>query len=340
MTRPYVNLKSENKIDDFMLALQNNVKKFEDLEGVVGITLNGGMSRGYADYLSEIDIVIYLDSKNYELWNNGESPISLGITKIDKYLYDIKILNLDDEKQKSWDNVALWDLSYSKILYDPKGEIKQLVSDKLTNKPEPLQAEGLLFSCWWYFKLTGDIWIHRGDTVQGHYMMNEAVTKLVEALFIANGEYIPHEKWIIHFSRTLQWTPTEWDMKISEAMSTGDLSLESLIKRQDNIKKLWKEIDSYIIKKECPYFKLKVMQKIFYDLLELLISNNYITIEEWNKNASKSLLSAEPFFSCVTVIDGKIIFDKVPRNPTGKIEKPRLREKYGVKSLVEAQTER
>jgi len=36
----------------------------------------------------------------------------------------------------------------------------------------------------------------------------------------------------------------------------------------------------------------------------------------------------------------KIIFDKVPRNPTGKIEKPRLREKYGAQRLVEAQTVR
>lgn len=36
----------------------------------------------------------------------------------------------------------------------------------------------------------------------------------------------------------------------------------------------------------------------------------------------------------------KIIFDKVPRNPTGKIEKPRLREKYGAAGLVAAQTER
>jgi acyl-CoA synthetase (AMP-forming)/AMP-acid ligase II len=34
----------------------------------------------------------------------------------------------------------------------------------------------------------------------------------------------------------------------------------------------------------------------------------------------------------------KVIFDKVPRNPTGKIEKPRLREKYGATSLVAAQT--
>lgn len=36
----------------------------------------------------------------------------------------------------------------------------------------------------------------------------------------------------------------------------------------------------------------------------------------------------------------KIIFDKVPRNPTGKIEKPVLREKYGASSLVAVQTQR
>jgi acyl-CoA synthetase (AMP-forming)/AMP-acid ligase II len=34
----------------------------------------------------------------------------------------------------------------------------------------------------------------------------------------------------------------------------------------------------------------------------------------------------------------KIIFDKVPRNPTGKIEKPKLREKYGASCLVAKQT--
>ena len=33
----------------------------------------------------------------------------------------------------------------------------------------------------------------------------------------------------------------------------------------------------------------------------------------------------------------KIFFDKVPRNPTGKIEKPVLREKYCQGRLVEVQ---
>ncbi|AKC64206.1 Uncharacterised protein [Clostridium sporogenes] len=310
MIRPYVNLKSENKINDFMLVLQNNIKKFESLEGVIGITLNGGMSRGYADYLSEIDIVIYLDKRNYELWNNGKSPIPIGITMFKKCLYDIKILNLEEEKQKSWDSVALWDLSYAKVLYDPNGEIKKLISDKLMIKTEPLQAEGLLFGCWWYFRLAGDIWIHRGDIIQGHYMLNSAVTKLIEALFIANGEYIPHEKWIIHFSRTLPWTPIQWNKRLLEAMSTGDLSLESLIKRQSIIEKLWEEVDLYIAKNECPKFNLRVMQKTFYDLLKLLLQNDFITVEEWNRKASLSLLSEEPFFSFVTVINEKIVIDK------------------------------
>jgi len=291
MKRPYVNLKSENKINDFMLELQNSIKKLKSLEGVIGITLNGGMSRGYVDYLSEIDIVIYLDKENYELWNNGKSPIPIGITMAQKYLYDIKILNLEEEKQKSWDSIALWDLSYAKILYDPNGEIKK-------------------FDCWWYFRLAGDIWIHRGDTVQGHYMMNNAVTKLVEALFIVNGEYIPHEKWIINFSRTLSWTPTQWETRILKVMSTGDLSLESLINRQSVIEKLWEEIDLYIVKKECPHFKLRVMQKSFYDLLKLLFENDFVTVEEWNENASLSFLSGEPFFSFVTIKNGKIIVDK------------------------------
>ncbi|MPM76391.1 Long-chain-fatty-acid--CoA ligase FadD13 [bioreactor metagenome] len=34
----------------------------------------------------------------------------------------------------------------------------------------------------------------------------------------------------------------------------------------------------------------------------------------------------------------KIILDDVPRNPTGKIEKPKLREKYCGGRLVEVQT--
>lgn len=310
MTRPRVVLKTENKISDFLAALQGKLDDFKNLEGVCGITLNGGMSRGYADQFSEIDLVIFLNQDTYNLWNNGKSPVPTGITKFNNYLYDIKLVNLEEEKHKSRDNIALWDLSYAKVLYDPSGEIKKLIEDKLNDKPRQLQAEGLLFSCWWYFRLAGDIWIYRGDIAQGHYILNGAVTKLVEALFQVNGEYIPHEKWIIHFSRTLSWTPDQWEERLLEAMNTGDFSHENLIQRQTAIEKLWEDIDKYIAKKECQDFKLRIMQKTFYELTLLLLRNDSLTFEEWERYAGLSLLSSEPFHSFITVTENKIIIDR------------------------------
>lgn len=310
MGRPMVALKTENRINEYMTALQGKLKDFEVLEGVHGITLNGGMSRGYVDHLSEIDIVIYLEEDAYNEWSNGKSPVATGITKFDNYLYDIKLASLKEEKSRVWDNIALWDLSYAKILYDPCGEIKKLIEDKHSRKPKALEAEGLLFSCWWYFRLAGDIWIHRGDAAQGHYMLNQAVTKLIEALFKANGEYIPHEKWIIHFSRTLAWRPEGWEQRLLTSMNTGDFSIESLIKRQSAIEKLWEEVDSYIVTKECRDFKLRIMQKTFYDLTLMLLKRDFVTAEEWRRHAGFSMLTSEPFRSFVYIEGDNIMIDR------------------------------
>lgn len=310
MMRPQVSLNTENNIEELMLALERKLKVFEAMEGVCGITLNGGMSRGYADHLSEIDIVIYLEEENYKLLKNGKSAVADGITKLEGYLYDIKLVSLEEEKDKVWDNIALWDLSYAKILYDPRAEIKRLIEDKLNKRPEPLDAEGVLFSCWWYFRLAGDIWIHRGDSAQGHYMLNGAVTKLLEALFKANGEYIPHEKWIVHFSRTLTWTPDRWEERLLEAMATGDFTIGSLVKRQSAIEKLWEEIDSYIAERECSNLKLRIMQKTFYDLTLMLLRNEFVLVEDWKRHAGLSLLTSEPFHSFTDISDDKIIIDR------------------------------
>lgn len=107
MTRPYVNLTSKNRIQDFQNEISRRLDYFSSLDGVTGITLNGGLSRGYGDELSEIDLVFYLETGSYQLWSGGQSPLPLGITRIGDYLYDIKILDLKEEQQKQWDSVAL-----------------------------------------------------------------------------------------------------------------------------------------------------------------------------------------------------------------------------------------
>lgn len=62
MNRPQVQIESENKISTLRRHLEKMLPEFEALPGVIGLILNGGLLRGYADHLSEIDVTIYLTS--------------------------------------------------------------------------------------------------------------------------------------------------------------------------------------------------------------------------------------------------------------------------------------
>ena len=55
MNRPHVQIESENNISMLRHYLEKMLPEFEALPGVMGLTLNDGLSRGYADHLSEID---------------------------------------------------------------------------------------------------------------------------------------------------------------------------------------------------------------------------------------------------------------------------------------------
>ncbi|WP_052380702.1 DUF4037 domain-containing protein [Paenibacillus camerounensis] len=308
--RPHVTVNSPNQLPEMLQELKEQLPGFAALEGVCGITLNGGCSRGYADEYSEIDLVFYVEEGQYRMWTGGQSPLPLGITRIGRYLYDIKAVSLEEELQKTWDSTALWDLSYARILYDPEGQIAGLVRTKLAERPGRLQAEGLMFNCWWHYRLAGDIWLHRGDTVQGHAMLNTAAVQLIEALFTANREYVPHSKWLIHLSRTLSWTPAGWEESLPELMGTGDFSVESLSSRQAAIARYWNEIDVYLISRECPEYPLNMMHKTFYDLLKLLLAHNTLPITEWTARAGLSMLPAEPFIRFTSIDGDRIIIDK------------------------------
>ena len=309
MQRPYVQLRTTNNVNHLRQHLAAHLPMFEALPGVVGITLNGGMARGYADHLSEIDLTIYLQPTTYQLWQSGHAPIPLGIAVLEGALYDLKIIDFGGEQTAVWASDKLWDASYAEILYDPEGQIAQLIQAKVTQFPQPAEAEGALFSCWWYFRLAGDIWIHREDILQGHLMFNQAVISLLKALFIANQEFIPHEKWLIHMSRSLPWQPDHWETKLQAAMSTGDMTISSLKQRQISIETLWVEVDAYILQ-TYPGLPVHVMQKTFYTLLAMLAEKQTVTITEWQAKASLEMLNRPPFYGLVAIAKDTIVLDR------------------------------
>ena len=309
VNRPQVQIESENKIAPLRRHLEKMLPEFEALPGVVGLTLNGGLSRGYADHLSEIDVTIYLTSEAFEDWRSDKPPISVGITRLAGQLYDIKYVDFTAESARDWDDTELWDASYAEILFDPEDLLHSVFAEKLAERPEPGKAGNLLMSCWWFFRLAGDSWIHRGDVLQGHHVFNQAVTALVQALFVANQEYIPHEKWLLHLSRSLGWTPENWEERLRAAMSTGDLTVESLKSRQVVIASLWREIDRYIIENYYPYLPVHMMQKTSYERLKLLAKEGSISKDEWQMRTGSGVPSGDPFYPIFKFEDDELIFD-------------------------------
>jgi len=310
MERPYVNLNSENMIQKMLEAFNKSLDIFTALDGVVGITLNGGLSRGYGDYLSEIDVVIYLQEHRFMEYKNGLYPFALGITRIDGYLYDIKTANIERELERDYEPVALWDLSYAKIMYDPQSKLADFIKQKLSKTVDISQAGGLLWSAYWSYKLSGNIWIHRQDAVQGHFTLNNAINPLIGALFIANNEYIPHEKWLVHMSKSLSWTPEHWSERLKDAMNTGDFSFQSLVDRQNCIDDLWHEINRRLCDLSGFYSKLDFVQKGNYETLNRLVQKSEYTLAEWEAVSDLDSLNYEPIHSLFKRTGDMIIFSK------------------------------
>ncbi|HEY3367949.1 MAG TPA: hypothetical protein VGK74_23055 [Symbiobacteriaceae bacterium] len=306
MSRPYPQVPTQNHIAELRTHLESTLPGLARLPGIEGVTLNGGMSRGYADGMSEIDLTIYLADETFGRWSQGAVPLLSGIVMIAGRLYDIKVCNLEAEMQKPWSEVAKWDVSYSQILFDPRGRIAGLYAAKLAEPPSPAGVGRHLFDCWWHFHLSGDIWIHREDGLQAHHMLNRALEPLLAALFVANGEYVPHEKWLINFSRSLNWVPQQWTERLTAAMTIPAPTVEVAAARRQVIAGLWREIDQHVVQTQFPGYPLSLMQKQYYDLLKWLVDSGAVRLDEWTARSSAAKLYAAPFHACVT-LDGQTV---------------------------------
>lgn len=306
-----VNINKENKLEYYMNHLKQNIYKFTSINGLIGITLNGGLSRGYGDHLSEIDLTLYLDDKAYNDYKNGFTRIKVGICKIDKELYDIKIVNFNKENKREWSPlVELWDLSYAKILYDPSNSIEKLISNKLISKKPIESIEGIMFSAWWSYKLAGDIWIHREDSIQGHMMLNEAAKSILQSIYLANDEFVPHDKWIANLIGNMKWLPDDAIKLRNQLFSTGDLSLQSLIDRQSNIEKIWTKINKYVIERYNSDIPVDITKKYFYDKLKEILKYDSMPLKDFNELFNAGCLNTDPFSDILVVKDDIVYIDK------------------------------
>jgi len=296
-------INKENLLDQMMRHLEKNLTNFI-VSGVVGITLNGGLSRGYGDHLSEVDVTVYLDRQAYKLFNEGHLGLPEGICHVDGMLYDMKILSYEEELARDFSIITeLWDLSYAKILYDKDDKINKLFQEKLKRSVNSSDAGGILFSAWWHIMLACDIWLYRENAFQGHFMLNEAIKPLMQSLYIMNHEFVPHEKWLVHYLDELKWLPYDFNELMTILLGTSDLTLEGLSKRQDKLMRLYQ-----LINDKAGY---DLTKKYFVDKIEMLLKKDEYNVDTFDELFGLRSLQSDPFRHFIDRVGDKVIVSKL-----------------------------
>ena len=226
---------SPNDHAAFFRQAQDFADRFAAHEGVVGVLLTGGVARGYADHFSEIDLAVYLMSSAFEAWTrSGLAPYAEGDSCLDGWHVDFDYLCYEDELQAEWDQVKRWDRSHAVVLHDPQRLMRELLAVKamLTNEEKRRLASRYLVLYGDYFLLfVVPSWLHRGDVLAAHHCLNIAFDSLIKAVFLANDELIPFDKWTLNLSYTLAWTPSNWRQRIEQALLVRETSISDVERR-------------------------------------------------------------------------------------------------------------
>jgi hypothetical protein len=245
MSRPTPTVSSPNEYDAYFRQARKFADRFAGFEGVVGILLTGGVARGYADHFSELDLAVYLTRLHFDDWTRrGLAPFPEGDSWLDGWHMDFDYFCYEDEVEAEWEHTKRWDRSYAVVLYDPQGLMREMLACKaiLTEEEKQhLTSHHLILYGEYFCNLVVPSWLHRGDVLAAHHCLNVALDSLVKAVFLANDELIPFDKWTLNLTYTLPWTPQDWRERVEQALLVREVSRAEVERRCALIRDLFAE---------------------------------------------------------------------------------------------------
>jgi predicted nucleotidyltransferase len=314
LKRPYPRILRKNLWEEFFEKAELIAKDLSKLEGVVGITLTGGLSRDYADEYSEIDLIVYFEKNAFKEWLYAKAFLPEGDSKYKGSYVDIEYLCYEDELKSEWSHYKKWDSSYAKILYDPQELIKKLLQEKTSlsekEKEELIDRYFTLYGA--FFEWVVSQWVHREDYLAANHCLNTLLDSIIKMVFLVNGEFIPFEKWTLNFSYSLEWTPKNWEEKIREAMLVKKISEEEVKRRQSILSSLLKECKVKMLGEEAKELESIIEIKEL-EILRFLAMNKKVELTEFEKKFGLKWRLKPPIFALIRIEkeDDKsfIIFD-------------------------------
>jgi len=243
-------LKGMNEIETFRRVAEKLVSRISAYKEVCGILYHGGLVRGFADRFSDLDITVFLDRDDKGLQRAIRS-IALHEERHSGLEIDLMIHDLEDSRKKRWDEIERREFSKAKVVFDPKGQIEELLSEKLSmsrdfwvSRVAPL-TEYLKWYCCPPGEGVGTIaeaWVERGDLVAAHHCMSYGLEVVLEMVFALNREFFPSPKWSLFDSYRLKWLPDDYRHLVQETMVVRSFSKTDLDRRLNAVRQLWNRV--------------------------------------------------------------------------------------------------
>jgi len=240
-------LKGENLIKKHRQIAKTLAAEIASHKGVAGIFYIGGLTRGFADRHSDIDMIVLLADKDERLRKKlrqigSEEQKRTGID------IDLEIHFFDDFSKRKWAELNKWDFSHAKIVFDPDGNVEKLFQEKLKVSRDFWLKRIVVFGEYlkWYCcppeKGVGtmvEAWVDRGDLASAHYCLSYSLDVLVKAIYALNKEFVPAQKWRIFYSYDLKWLPRGYEALLREATMVRSLTGRDLCRRLKAVRKMW-----------------------------------------------------------------------------------------------------
>ncbi|MFX1375895.1 MAG: DUF4037 domain-containing protein [Promethearchaeota archaeon] len=312
--RPFGQIFSKGKYHEMLVKGKEIANDLIKEEGVVGISLCGGLSRGYGDELSEIDLNVYLKDDAYNKWICGMGPIPHSDALWKGNYIDIDFLSYQNELNKNWSLVKKWDISYNIILFDPENKLLELFIEKdiFSSKEKFEYASECFEKCMYIGDLVIQQWLKRGDPLAANQLISKAISNLIGILFLANDEYPAYDKWALNYSYSLEWLPQNWKEKISSLILTKEISIKEAERRHRIFVSLYKDCLDKIVGKDFRDFEF--IDIITLKELQFIVNNSPLPLEKFAERYNIKHLSYEPLYKFTDIVKKKdknlIVFNK------------------------------
>lgn len=207
--------------------IKSYVSEFKE---VLGAILAGSASFGVEDEFADIDIIVYADEKAVkERKAKGKGYIETYEFKGAEICVDWEPIKKLEEAVSSWkDDVALWVLYNAKIIYDPKGMIKELL-DRIKPYPKDLSVKKIFLHFYYLEANMGNCEkaILRREPLAAAFLIYKAIDELSYILFILEGLFVPYPKWRFRFMKELN-LGRELIPRIEKVLCIREMSVEEL----------------------------------------------------------------------------------------------------------------